>query len=71
MGQSYPQAEKRLTPDQVIDEVERCLELGKPFAYPGKQTKFGVIMRRLFRGVGVQRSWTPSDFKQSLNTGLR
>ena len=52
-----PSKGETLTPDQVIDEVELCLELGKPFAYPGKQTKFGVIMRRLFpRGMeGIAR----------------
>ena len=55
-GRSYrgPQATlegETLTPDQVIAEVERCLESGKPFAYPGKQTKFGVMMRRLFPGL--------------------
>ena len=51
-----------LTPDQVIDEVERCLELGKPFAYPGKQTKFGVIMRRLFPGVVWKASHDAEGF---------
>ena len=44
-----PSKGETLTPDEVIAEVERCLEAGKPFAYPGKQTKFGVLMRRLFQ----------------------
>jgi hypothetical protein len=43
-----------LTPDEVIAEVERCLESGKVFAYPGKQTKFGVMMRRLFPGSRLE-----------------
>ena len=48
MVPKLPSKGETLTPDQVIAEVERCLESGKPFAYPGKQTKFGVMMRRLF-----------------------
>lgn len=57
-----PSKGETLTPDQVIDEVERCLELGKPFAYPGKQTKFGVIMRRLFPGVVWKASHDAEGF---------
>lgn len=43
-----PSKGETLTPDAVIDEIERCLDAGKFFAYPGKQTRIGVIMRRLF-----------------------
>lgn len=46
-----PARGETLLPDQVIDEVERCLDQGKPFAYPGKKTRLGVIMRRLFPGL--------------------
>lgn len=46
-----PSKGQTLTPDEVIADVERCLEAGKPFSYPGKQTKFGVLMRRLFPGL--------------------
>jgi len=59
---NLPSKGETLTPDQVIDEVERCLELGKPFAYPGKQTKFGVIMRRLFPGVVWKASHDAEGF---------
>ena len=57
-----PSKGETLTPDQVIDEVERCLEQGKPFAYPDKQTKFGVIMRRLFPGVVWKASHDAEGF---------
>ena len=57
-----PSKGETLTPDQVIDEVERCLELGKPFAHPGKQTKFGVMMRRLFPGVVWKASHDAEGF---------
>ena len=46
-----PSKGETLSPDEVIADVERCLEAGKPFSYPGKQTKFGVLMRRLFPGL--------------------
>jgi hypothetical protein len=51
-----------LTPDQVIAEVERCLETDTPFAYPGKQTKFGVLMRRLFPGLVWKASHEAEGF---------
>lgn len=57
-----PSKGETLTPNEVIDEVERCLETGKPFAYPGKQTKFGVIMRRLFPGVVWKASHDAEGF---------
>ena len=43
-----PSKGETLMPDVVIDEIERCLDKGKLFAYPGKQTQLGVVMRRLF-----------------------
>lgn len=46
-----PAKGETLLPDDVIDEIERCLDKGRPFAYPGKQTRLGVIMRRLFPGL--------------------
>ena len=57
-----PAKGETLTPDQVIAEVERCLESGKPFAYPGKQTKFGVMMRRLFPGLVWKASHEAEGF---------
>lgn len=57
-----PSKGETLTPDEVIAEVERCLEAGKPFAYPGKQTKFGVLMRRLFPGVVWKASHDAEGF---------
>jgi NAD(P)-dependent dehydrogenase (short-subunit alcohol dehydrogenase family) len=43
-----PSKGETLMPNVVIDEIERCLDKGKLFAYPGKQTQLGVVMRRLF-----------------------
>ena len=57
-----PSKGETLTPDEVIAEVERCLEAGKPFAYPGKQTKFGVLMRRLFPGLVWKASHDAEGF---------
>lgn len=37
-----------LQPEDVINDVEACLESGKFFSFPGKQTRMGYIMRRLF-----------------------
>ena len=42
-----PSKGETLLPDAVIDEIERCLDKGKLFAYPGNQTQLGVLMRRL------------------------
>jgi NAD(P)-dependent dehydrogenase (short-subunit alcohol dehydrogenase family) len=39
-----------ITPEEVIADVEECLEKGKFVAYPGKQTRIGAIMRRLVPG---------------------
>ena len=57
-----PSKGETLTPDQVIAEVERCLEGGKPFAFPGKHTKFGVLMRRLFPGLVWKASHEAEGF---------
>lgn len=57
-----PSKGETLTPDEVISEVERCLEANKPFAYPGKQTQFGVLMRRLFPGVVWKASHDAEGF---------
>lgn len=57
-----PSKGETLTPDEVISEVERCLEANKPVAYPGKQTKFGVLMRRLFPGVVWKASHDAEGF---------
>ena len=43
-----PSKGETLMPDVVIDDIERCLDKGKLFSYPGKQTQLGVVMRRLF-----------------------
>ena len=45
---NLPSKGETLMPDMVIDEIERCLDKGKLFSYPGKQTQLGVVMRRLF-----------------------
>ena len=45
---NLPSKGETLMPDVVIDEIERCHDKGKLFAYPGKQTQLGVVMRRLF-----------------------
>ena len=57
-----PSKGETLTPDEVIAEVERCLEAGKPFAYPGKQTKLGVMMRRFFPGLVWKASHDAEGF---------
>lgn len=33
---------------EVLDEIEKCLEADKFWVFPGKQTRTGYIMRRLF-----------------------
>lgn len=37
-----------IQPEEVIADIEECLEKGKFVSYPGKQTRIGAIMRRLF-----------------------
>lgn len=37
-----------IQPEEVIADVESCLEAGKFFSFPGKNTRMGYIMRRLF-----------------------
>lgn len=34
----------------VLDDIEKCLEAGKYYSFPGKQTRIGYIMRRLLPG---------------------
>ena len=62
MVPKLPSKGETLTPDEVIAEVERCLEAGKPFAYPGKQTKLGVMMRRFFPGLVWKASHDAEGF---------
>ncbi|NNC55757.1 MAG: SDR family NAD(P)-dependent oxidoreductase, partial [Pseudomonadales bacterium] len=40
-----------ITPEEVLAEIEVRLEKGKFMVFPGKQTYFGTIMRRLFPGL--------------------
>jgi hypothetical protein len=40
-----------IQPQEVLDDIEQCLEGGKYFSFPGKQTRMGYIMRRLLPGV--------------------
>ena len=42
------ESSEAIEPQEVIDNVEECLEQGKFLAFPGKQTRMGYIMRRLF-----------------------
>ena len=37
-----------IQPEDVLADIEECLEKGKFFSFPGKQTRMGYIMRRLF-----------------------
>jgi NAD(P)-dependent dehydrogenase (short-subunit alcohol dehydrogenase family) len=37
-----------IQPEDVLTDIEACLEKGKFFSFPGKQTHMGYIMRRLF-----------------------
>ncbi len=39
-----------IEPEEVIDTLEASLEKGDFLSFPGKQTKMGYIMRRLFPG---------------------
>lgn len=41
-------AAPHLEPAEVIEEVERCLDKGEFLCTPGKGTRFGHLMRRLF-----------------------
>jgi NAD(P)-dependent dehydrogenase (short-subunit alcohol dehydrogenase family) len=40
-----------IEPKVVIDAIESCLEKGKFFVYPTRDSKIGVFMRRLFPGL--------------------
>ena len=41
-------ASDAISPAEVINDVEQCLDAGKFLSFPGKQTRMGYIMRRLF-----------------------
>jgi short-subunit dehydrogenase len=40
-----------IQPQDVLDDIEQCLEAGKYYSFPGKQTRIGYIMRRLLPGT--------------------
>ena len=40
-----------ITPDVVIDAIEKCLDKGKFFVLPTRDAKIGVLMRRLAPGL--------------------
>lgn len=40
-----------ITPEVVIDAIEKCLDKGKFFVLPTRDAKIGVLMRRLFPGL--------------------
>jgi len=42
------ESSEAIEPEDVIEDIEQCLETGKFISYPGKQTRMGAIMRRLF-----------------------
>ena len=44
------EAAPALEPEEVIEDIERCLEKGKFLSMPGKNTRQGYIMRRLLPG---------------------
>lgn len=39
-----------ITPDEVLSEIEKCLDKGKFLCFPGKNSRMGYIMRRLLPG---------------------
>ncbi|MEM9255119.1 MAG: SDR family NAD(P)-dependent oxidoreductase [Pseudomonadota bacterium] len=43
-------ASEAIAPEEVIEDIERCLEKGQFVSYPGKQTRIGAMMRRLAPG---------------------
>ncbi len=42
---------KPIAPDEVLDAIEAGLEKGRLFVFPGRGTRFGVLMRRWFPGL--------------------
>ena len=40
-----------ITPEVVIDAIEKCLDKGKFFVLPTRDANIGVLMRRLFPGL--------------------
>ena len=43
-------ASETIQPEEVLEDIEKSLEAGKYYSFPGKQTRMGYIMRRLFPG---------------------
>ncbi len=41
------EASEAISPEEVLSDVEECLEKGKFVSYPGKQTRIGALMRRI------------------------
>jgi short-subunit dehydrogenase len=39
-----------ISPEEVLEDVEQCLEKGEFFSFPGKSTKVGYRMRRFLPG---------------------
>jgi short-subunit dehydrogenase len=42
---------KPIEPEQVLDAIERGLEKGALFVFPGRGTRFGQLMRRFAPGL--------------------
>ncbi|MDZ7784320.1 MAG: SDR family oxidoreductase [Halioglobus sp.] len=42
------ESSEAIEPGDVIEDIEKCLEAGRFISYPGKQTRMGAVMRRLF-----------------------
>ena len=40
-----------ISPQEVLDKIDQCLAKGEFLVFPGKQTKIGYMMRRLFPGA--------------------
>lgn len=42
------QGSTQLRPEEVLEDIEACLEKGQFFSFPGKGTRVGYLMRRFF-----------------------
>lgn len=51
-----------VTPDQVLDAVDRSLQKGELFCFPGKLTRLSVIVRRLFPAIPWNASHKAEGF---------
>lgn len=40
-----------ITPQEVLDTIDACLQKGEFWVYPGKRSKIGALVRRLFPGL--------------------